>query len=83
MGPRPELAKIGREGFELIDEIFGRRAPAAGRRAARPALPQPPRKAEQPAPRRKKEKPEAEATSDHVAKTRGGVVITTWRAFTK
>lgn len=81
--PRADLAKIGREGFELIDEFFGR-APAARRAAARPTLPQPPRKVEQP-PRKRKEKPAvaAAANCNQVAKARGGVVITTWRAFAK
>lgn len=82
--PRADLAKIGREGFELIDEYFGR-APAARRVAAkaRPILPQPPRKAEQP-PRKRTEKPAAAVkTSDQVAKTGGGIVITTWRAYAK
>lgn len=80
---RADLATIGREGFKLIDEFFGR-APAARRVAAteRPAQPQPSRKAEQP-PWKKKEKPAAAVTSDQLAKTRGGIVITTWRAKRK
>lgn len=81
--PRADLAKIGREGFDLIDKFF-RRAPAARRAATteRPALPKPPRKTEQP-PWKKKEKQAVVVTSDHVAKTRGGMVITTWRAYAK
>lgn len=78
MAARADLAKIGREGFELIDEYFGR--PAARRAAARPAIPQPPRPAEQP-PRKKKEP--APVNCNQVAKSRGGIVITTWRAYSK
>lgn len=83
-GSPGDLAKIGREGFELIDEYF-RRASTRGRRVAataRPALPQPPRMVEQP-PRIRKEKPAAAMTSDEVAKHGGGIVITTWRAYAK
>ncbi|KAG6575081.1 hypothetical protein SDJN03_25720, partial [Cucurbita argyrosperma subsp. sororia] len=82
MARRGDLAKIGREGFDLIDEYFGR-APATRRAAAvaaaRPALPQAPCKAEQP-PRKKREKMPVAVNCNQVAKARGGIVITTWRA---
>ncbi|KAG6575082.1 hypothetical protein SDJN03_25721, partial [Cucurbita argyrosperma subsp. sororia] len=79
MAPRADLAKIGREGFELIDEYFGR-VPATRRPAvARPALPQAPCKAEQP-PRKMREKLPVPVNCNQVARARGGVVITTWRA---
>ncbi|KGN47422.1 hypothetical protein Csa_021740 [Cucumis sativus] len=85
-GSRGDLAKIGREGFQIIDEYFGRASSTGARRVAaktaRPALPQPPRKAEQP-PRIRKEKPVAAVTSDQVAKHGGGTVITTWRPYAK
>uniref|UniRef100_A0A9I9DNP4 Uncharacterized protein n=1 Tax=Cucumis melo TaxID=3656 RepID=A0A9I9DNP4_CUCME len=78
------LAMIGIEGFKLIDKFFGRAS--KGRRVAateRPAQHQPPRKVDQPPLKTKEKQAGAVVTSDQLAKTRGGIVITTWRSYAK
>ncbi|KGN47421.1 hypothetical protein Csa_021737 [Cucumis sativus] len=82
------LARIGIEGFKLIDKFFGRASTTGGRRVVaatemRPAQMQPPRKVAEQPPSKTKEKQGAVVTSDHLAKTRGGIVITTWRSYAK